>query len=302
MSESLGNSNSALERRVLEASDSIPPGKVGRASRRWASSFWRRVAILLAATALILRAVYGWLEGGVWPGDWAGIACGIAAASILLVAAAYGVRRRTRRMSTRLKLGTAAAWLQLHLYGGGLFLFLVALHAGPRWPTGALGWWLWGLAVWVVATGGLGLMIQRLVPRILAAGTSTEAHFDRIGEHVEELRQRAREVAEASDTPIRTLYATSLASAMAAPRRDLGVLLDAGGGRRLDPIDHLRGLLSSEEKGRLDELEQLYRAKLDLDAHFTLQQLLRTWLWLHVPASVFLVLVVLLHIGAVTYY
>lgn len=297
MSESPGDG-----KKDFAAVEIVPPGKVGRASRRWATGFWRRISLLIGAAALMARGVYGWLEGGMWPGDWAGMACGIAAAVIMLVAAAYGVRRRTRSMSTRLKLGTAAAWLQLHLYGGGLFLFLVALHAGPRWPTGAMGWWLWGLALWVVATGALGLLIQRIVPRILAAGTATEVHYDRIGDHVDELRRRAREVAEASDTPVRTLYSNSLASAMAAPRRDLGVLLDAGGGRRLDPIDHLRGLLSSEEKQRLDELEQLYRAKLDLDAHFTLQQLLRTWLWLHVPASVFLVLVVLLHIGAVTYY
>ena len=279
-----------------------PPGKVGRASRQWAAGFWRRLALLIGIVAIALRAVYGWLEGGIWPGDTVGLACGISAAVVMAVAAIYGVRRRTRRLSTRLRLGTAAAWLQLHFYGGGLFLLLVALHAGARWPTGALGWWLWALALWVVLTGGLGLFIQRTVPRVLAAGAATEVHYDRIAEHVEDLRVRALQVAEASEAPVRTLYAGSLAAAMAAPRRDLGVLLDAGGGRRLDPIEHLRGLLDREERGRLDELERLYRAKLDLDTHYTLQQLLRGWLWLHVPASIALVLLVVLHIGAVTYY
>jgi len=296
-------SRDPAERRGRNSDNDGPtPGKVGHASRLWATGFWRRTAMVVGAAALIVRVVYGWFEGGIWPGDTLGLACGIAAAVLMMVAAVYGVRRRTRRLSTRLRLGTAAAWLQLHLYGGGLFLLLVALHAGSRWPTGSLGWWLWATSVWVVVTGLLGLTIQRTVPRVLAAGTATEVHYDRIAEHVEDLRLRALQVAEASEAPIRTLYSSSLAAAMAAPRRDLGVLLDAGGGRRLDPIEHLRGLLDAEERAHLDELESLYRAKLDLDTHFTLQQLLRAWLWLHVPASIVLVLLVLVHIGAVTYY
>jgi cytochrome b subunit of formate dehydrogenase len=39
-----------------------------------------------------------------------------------------------------------------------------------------------------------------------------------------------------------------------------------------------------------------------LDAHYTLQKALRWWLYLHVPASLMLVLLVGLHVYAVIYY
>lgn len=273
-----------------------------RPPRRRAAVLYRRAALALALVALIARAVYAWQRGEWIAGDWGGWISGIAAAGLMAIAAIYGWRRRSSRVSSRFKLGSAAAWLQLHLWGGGLFLFLVALHAGPRLPTGAMGWWLWILAIWVVGTGLFGLLLQRSIPPILAAGTATEVHYDRIPELVEELRTRAADIADAADVPVRTLYAHSLAPALAAPRRNLSVLLDSGGGRRLEPIEHLRRLLGKEERQRLDELEQLYRAKLDLDTHFTLQQLLRGWLWLHVPTSLALVLLVLLHIAAVVYY
>ena len=273
-----------------------------RPSRKRAAAAVRRIALPVALVALIARAGYAVQRGGWSAGDWGGVACGFAATVLMVVAAVYGMRRRSPRLASRRRLGSAALWLQVHLYGGALFLFLVALHTGPSLPQGALGWCLWLLALWVVGSGLAGLFLQRAVPQILAAGTATEVNFDRIPELVEALRARAAAVADEADVPVRTLYARSLAPALAAPRRNLGVLLDAGGGRRLEPIEHLRRLLAADEKARLDELEQLYRTKLDLDTHFTLQQLLRGWLWLHVPTSLALLLLVLLHIGAVVYY
>ena len=55
-------------------------------------------------------------------------------------------------------------------------------------------------------------------------------------------------------------------------------------------------------QNRLGELQQLYRAKLELDAHYTLQHVLRGWLVLHVPVSLVLLVLVGLHVFTVLYY
>ena len=49
-------------------------------------------------------------------------------------------------------------------------------------------------------------------------------------------------------------------------------------------------------------LERLYSAKLDLDTHYAWQTVLRTWLWLHVPAAVLLLVLVAIHIATVLIY
>ena len=39
-----------------------------------------------------------------------------------------------------------------------------------------------------------------------------------------------------------------------------------------------------------------------IDAHYTLQQALRLWLWLHLPPAMLLVALVVVHVFTVTYY
>ncbi len=67
-------------------------------------------------------------------------------------------------------------------------------------------------------------------------------------------------------------------------------------------FEHVRTLLPKPERERLDELHTLYRTKLEMDAHYTLQKALRGWLYLHVPAAVVLVALVVLHVYFVFYY
>jgi hypothetical protein len=61
-------------------------------------------------------------------------------------------------------------------------------------------------------------------------------------------------------------------------------------------------LLPTEEREKLDELERLYRAKLEIDAHFTLQRPLRWWLYAHLPPAIVLLALLLLHLYTVLFY
>ena len=71
---------------------------------------------------------------------------------------------------------------------------------------------------------------------------------------------------------------------------------------RVRQFTYLRNVLSAPEQEALDSLELLYKTKLELDAHFTLQKALRWWLYLHVPVSLLLLALVGLHLFAVIYY
>ncbi|MCG8455388.1 MAG: hypothetical protein MI919_03835 [Holophagales bacterium] len=271
--------------------------------RRVAEARWRWA--LAGFGALLLGTwTVAWATGGsVRPVDPVGAAFGIVATLLLLIAAAYGLRRRAMGPVSRLGLGHARTWLELHVHGSLLFLLAMFLHTGLAWPKGAFSWCLWSVSIWTVLTGLLGLSLQRIVPRLLAAGRGVEVHYDRIPELVGEIRVRAESLVADAGRPVRRLYERRLAPALAAPRRDLTVFFDAGGRhRRLEQIARLHELLEADEGRRLTELEELVQAKLDLDARFTLEQTLRAWLWLHVPASMLLVVLVLVHIGTVVYY
>ena len=54
--------------------------------------------------------------------------------------------------------------------------------------------------------------------------------------------------------------------------------------------------LGGEDRGKLDRLEAMFRSKLELDAHYSLQRALRWWLLAHVPFTLVLVFLVIVHV------
>lgn len=272
--------------------------KGGGGGRRWALGF--AVAAALAVLAFAANLVFG----EVSPASPWGLTYGAAAAALVVAAAGYGARRRAMRLVSRLGLGRAQSWLRFHTYGGSLFLLLALMHSGFRVPSGTVTWWLWALSLWTVGTGWLGAGLQKWIPRVLGSGLAVEVLYERIPELVAEIRTKAEALASAATEPVQSLYARRVAPALAGPSRRFIYYLDITGGReeQLKEIDYLRRFLSPEEKEKLDELERLYQAKLEIDAHYTLQPALRWWLWLHLPAAVVLPVFLALHLFSVWYY
>lgn len=270
---------------------------------------WRRMSLWLLAlgfASAAALAVY-WansLLDVVRPGNAWGIGYGTAAAVLLVGVAALGVRRRTQRLSTRLGLGTARAWLDFHFFAGALFLLLVLMHSGFRLPTGWVTWWLWALSFWTVAGGALGLLIQKWIPRQLASGLSVEVHYDRIPELCSEVLARAEKLTQDCSEPVLDLFERTVAPALVRPRRRLIYLVDVTGGAQaqLREFRYLRRYLTAEEDDTLDQLEELFKTKLEMDAHYTLQPILRWWLYIHVPTSILLLGFLAIHLAAVFLY
>ena len=254
----------------------------------------------IAVAACLMLFAANALFGRVHPGSAWGLGYGITAALLFVAVFAYALRRRTMRYRP----GRTWHYLQVHVYGGTLFILLVLMHTGFRVPQGVLTWWLWLLSLWVVGSGLLGVVLQKWIPMLLNSGLSIEVHYDRIPELTADLRTRADALVTSCDYTIREFYRKTLAPTLATPQSRLIYYFDITGGiqARNEQFEYLRALLPTEEQGKLDTLEDMYRTKLEIDAHYTLQKALRGWLFLHVPVSILLIVLLALHIFAVVYY
>jgi len=273
-------------------------------SRSWVDSpgwFW---TFIVASIACVAAYVANLIFSEVNPGNVWGLTYGSIATILMVGAALYGLRRRTMKISTKLGLGRAQSWVQYHIYGGTIFLLLVFMHSGFSLPSGPLNWLLWILSIWVTLSGIFGIILQKWIPKILASGLSVEIVYERIPELVEEMRANAEEVIKKCAEPLKDFYARNIQPALGTPKTRLIYYVDITGGiqTQLKQFEYLERVLSNEDKQKLQSLESIYKTKLELDAHYTLQKALRVWLYAHVPLSLILLVAVALHLYAVYYY
>jgi hypothetical protein len=259
-------------------------------------------AIRSGVLALLSLAIY---VGVAWwqpwaPGRFWGLTFGTIAAIIFLIDALYPLRRRLMARP----LGTAQRWLQVHIYGGLLACLFVLIHMGFRWPGGQFGWWLLGLTLWSTISGLVGVWLQKYVPVLLANQLSVEGLYARIPEMAARLQAEADQVVRGASDMLERVYTNDVRPSLAAVTPRWGFLADIRGGRerRLAPLRNVGQFLADEERVRLDDLQAIVTEKLELDAQYSLQRVLRLWLILHVPPAMALTALVAAHIAAVWYF
>lgn len=266
-----------------------------RPKRRW----WFVASTAVGGASIVAAGAATWWRG--WsPGDWWGLTFGTAAALLMFVAALYPWRRRIARWP----LQTAQDWLQLHVYGSTLAAVFVLIHMGFRWPVGQFGWWLFGLTVWTTGSGLLGVFLQKWIPLMLADQLTVEAIFERIPELVAALQREAEHVMSDAPDVLQRFYESQVRGSFATLQPSWSYLLDVHSGRdrRLAAFTHMQAFVTENDRGRLTDLQTLVTEKMELDAHYTLQRLLRLWPLVHVPPSIALLAAVAGHIAAVWYY
>lgn len=253
------------------------------------------VGLAALGIALWLRARAPWN-----PGRAGGLIFGVVAALLILTQALYPLRRLLRLFP----FGSGLRWTQFHVYGGALAFFFILIHEGFRSPSGALGWIMLALAAWAVLSGLLGVWIQKWIPAALASGLQVEAIFERIPELVEKLRSEAAALAEGSSEALDRFYRDDIEPALAGVQASWDYLLDVRGGRerRLAAFTRLGPFLAEEERPRLEDLRVIFNEKLELDAQYSLQKLLRLWTLVHAPPSILLFGFLLYHIAVSLYY
>jgi hypothetical protein len=245
-----------------------------------------------------------WLTYAVWatfvpwrPGRPGGLVFGTIAALLFVYDAAYPVRRRLLAWPLR----TAQQWLQLHIYGGVIALTCVIVHAGFAWPNGAMGKWLLWLSVWTVATGLLGVFLQKWIPRVIRTGLQVEALAARIPELTAQLAGEADRLISGGAPALISAYQAQIRPALQRPAPAWAYVVDVQAGRTrlssaLDALERVSG-----DRERLHDLRAIAIQKTELDVHLSLQRALRAWLWLHVPAAIVLIGLMAVHIFAALY-
>jgi len=158
---------------------------------------------------------------------------------------------------------------------------------GFRWPGGWFGWWLFGLTAWTTISGLAGVLLQKWVPLMITGKLSVEAIYERIPELAESLRTEASKIAAAGPRCCSGFTRRKLQPALAGLSPSWSYLLDAHRGReaasgavREDPRLH-----PEADRGKLADLQTLVSEKCELEAHYSLQRVLRSWQVLHVAAG-----------------
>jgi hypothetical protein len=257
-----------------------------------------RATGIVALVMLLAWAVPAWLW--VWsPKRGFGLAFGILASLSFVFLMAYPSRR-----PRAWPMGTAQRWIQSHVYVGILAMLAVWLHVGFRWPTGTMGWWLLLLSLWTTASGLVGVVLQKWIPAGLAQGLKVEALYDRIPELVRAGVEEADALVSESGDAVKEFYNRDIRRSLGQLAPSWSYLLDvrAGRNRAIEPFLRLSRFVDEEEQARVKDLMSIYMEKLELDAQFRLQGLLRSWLMWHTPPAALLMTLMLVHILAWIWY
>jgi len=260
---------------------------------------WFVATTAIGAGAIVLGAGVRWWRG--WSaGDAWGLAFGILAAFLMLLGALYPLRRRLMIAPLR----TAQDWLQLHVYGSTLAAIFVLEHMGLRLPGGGFGWWLFGLTLWTTVSGLVGVGLQKWVPSLVAAQLTVEVIYERIPEMLDALRAESVKTMEGASEVLQRFYDAQVQPALAGLSPSWSYVLDARTGRdqRLAPFEHIQSFVGDGDKDRLADLRSIVSEKLEIEAHYSLQRVLRAWPMLHVPPAMLLMAMIVAHIVAVWYF
>jgi len=213
-----------------------------------------------------------------------------------LLLTAFNMRKRIPSLA---QLGSAAFWMQVHIYVGLATFVLFGLHVGWRIPNGGFELLLTTLYLIVATSGVYGIYATRTIPKKLTA-ISGEVIYERIPSFRAKLAADARrlvlEACQHSDVLAR-FYRNRLAEYFERPR-SLAYLANPSGRLRrqlMSEIDDLDRYLSNDQRSLSRQLGQMVKKKDDLDYHAAQQGRLKIWLFAHIGFTYSLLLVSILH-------
>jgi len=263
---------------------------------------WRRIFfVLLLATGVH----YYFYQQREYPhgGSRFGLAYGIAGFALIFLLAFFGMRKRWYRST----FGTLEQWLQSHIYLGILAFFILLMHTGGRFNDKIAVTTL-VLTFIVVASGALGAVLYLTVPRLL---TEVESNLtvDEISDQLNQLGKTMARIASGRSVPFQRIYDQLMREA--APGVLAGWRLILRVGRRKKQQDtgdwaRLLALVPKEEQEELRQLLVVSRQRKELLLRLVYQQryknILESWLYIHIPFTIALIVFGVLHVAAVFYY
>ncbi len=201
-----------------------------------------------------------------------------------------------------LRLGSAAFWMQLHLYVGVFSGALFFVHIGWSWPAGIFHQVLTLCFGVVFLTGVFGLWISRTFPRMLTI-TGYEIPFESIPHARSNLRKQAEALVLAgvdghTSPVIADFYSKKLGMFFTRADNRWAHLRQSRAPQvaHTSQFDEVQRYARKGEREMLDQLRDLVSRKHQLDYQYSLQSALRLWLFVHIPLSYSLLIFSVLHI------
>jgi hypothetical protein len=218
--------------------------------------------------------------------------------AVILALTFYNARKKI----SFLPLLTSQAWLQFHIYAGLLTAVLFLIHISYKMPTG----WFQGTLAWlyvlVMLSGFFGLFTSRVIPKRLTT-RGGEVLFERIPGIRRHLQERAealalKSVEEVKSSTIADFYARELKPFFEGAQNVVPHWFEVRAPLNLvlNKITDLKRYLNESERATMDEIATLVRQKDGLDYHYSLQLVLKLWLFVHIPLTYSLLLWTLAHI------
>lgn len=264
-------------------------------------------AATLTATAIftVVYVAAVWRDpDGPRGGGWLGISFGALGSLLMVLAGLLSARKKLPGWS----FGPASLWLKGHLWLGLLSVPCILFHCGFRWG----GRWeqllLLVFAV-VIVSGIVGLALQQWLPSVMRAQIPAEAMRLQLPHVKRKLRDLAESLLDKSHVPLLGLAARDAvgdAALVAAFFRETiwPYLNDrAPGYRQLGNVTRAASLFAQvreqvgdELRPTLDKLSAICEEKRQLDRQSRLHGWLHGWLMLHVPLSLALLVLGIIHV------
>lgn len=262
---------------------------------------WRRIfVVLLAATV----GTYFYYARNEYPhgGSRLGLLYGTIGFALILLLSFFGIRKRWYRST----FGTLEQWMQSHIWLGVLVLVILLFHTGGRFEDKVAVATLLLVAI-VVASGVVGAVLYVTVPRLL---TEVESNLT-VDEISDQLNQQARtmaRIASGQSAPFQRIYDELLRQSAPGVLAGWRLLLSRLGRKQQKEADwsRLLSVVPKEEQEELRQMLVLSRQRRELQLRLIFQQryknVLEFWLYIHVPFTIALLVLSIVHIAAVFYY
>lgn len=155
---------------------------INRSHRLWIIG---TIVVFLVSTGLYLW--YSWTSpNGPSGGSWQGMAFGVAGTLCMIFAGLLSGRKQLPGW----RIGTVKWWLKGHLWVGLLSLPLILFHSGFRLG-GPLEMALMIIFFIVIASGVIGLILQQMLPRVMSETVPAQAIYEQIPVACTRLRESA---------------------------------------------------------------------------------------------------------------
>lgn len=217
---------------------------------------------------------------------------------LFILLATYNARKKLPYPS----LFKSSTWLQFHLYVGTFSALLFLIHTGFAFPTGGFDNLLYWNVFALILTGFIGLLLSRTLPKRLT-DIGQEVIYERIPQFrlqcLEEADQLVLSITEQySNRAIQDYYLATLRPYLSQGPRCIELFFSSNRKSQVivQDITNLFRYLREEEIEVAKQLQDIVERRADLDKHYCYQHVLKIWLFIHIPLTFSVLVLLALHV------